>query len=59
MFVSLPSIGLGKSLCYMLLPLVFDYIAVESGSGKAIAVFSPHRPDGRTGGVLQCQSCPY
>ncbi|MCG8623786.1 MAG: hypothetical protein MJE68_17565 [Proteobacteria bacterium] len=25
----------------MLLPLVFDYIAVESGSGKAIAVFSP------------------
>ena len=34
-FVSLPT-GFGKSLCYMLLPLVFDYLAVESGGGKAI-----------------------
>ena len=36
-FVSLLT-GFGKSLCYMLLPLVFDYLAVESGGGKAIVV---------------------
>ena len=36
-FVSLPT-GFGKSLCYMLLPLVLDYLAVESGGGKAIVV---------------------
>ena len=28
-FVSLPT-GFGKSLCYMLLPLVFDYLTVDS-----------------------------
>ena len=36
-FVSLPT-GFGKSLCYRLLPLVLDYLAVESGGGKAIVV---------------------
>ena len=35
-FVSLPT-GFGKSLCYMLLPLVFDYLRIES-DGKAIVV---------------------
>ena len=58
-FVSLPT-GFGKSLCYMLLPLVLDYLAVESGGG---CYFSSHRPDGRPGGVfIQCQryqSCLY
>ena len=36
-FVSFP-IGFGKSLFYMLLPLMFVYLAVESGGGKAIVV---------------------
>ena len=39
-FVSLPT-GFGKSLCYMLLPLVFDYLTVDSdraSDGKAIVV---------------------
>ena len=40
MFVSLPT-GFGKSLCYMLLPLVFDYLRVESDGKAIVVVVSP------------------
>ena len=36
-FVSLPT-GFGKSLCYVLLPLVFDCLLRQDSDGKAIIV---------------------